>query len=86
MSTTGTDQPAITAETARHVLWVFGTEGGFRPGTFTQKLLELLAYADEANTAKLAIAFPEEAAAVRLAKYEETGSDQLKKIAAGGGK
>lgn len=76
-----TETPTIPAETARHVIWTFGYEGGYRPGTYTQKLLELLAYADEANTAKLATVFPAEAAAVRLAKYAEDGMDQLQRIA-----
>lgn len=80
MSTT---EPTITAETARHVLWTFGHEGGYQPGTFTQKLLELLAYAPPVQTAKLALGYPEETEAVRLAKYDETGIDQLKKIATG---
>lgn len=75
------DTAQITPETARHVIWTFGREGGYRPGTFTQKLLELLAYADEGNTAKLASAYPAEAAAVRLAKYSEDGVDQLQRIA-----
>jgi hypothetical protein len=74
-------QPTITAETAAHVIWTFGRDGGYRPGTYTQKLLELLAYADESNTAKLATIYPGEAAAVRLAKYDETGMDQLQRIA-----
>ncbi|MEU6661209.1 hypothetical protein [Streptomyces sp. NPDC046821] len=81
MSTT---EPTITTDTARHVLWVFGRDGGFRPGTFTQKLLELLAYADEQNTSKIASAYPVEAAAVRLAKYDEAGITTLQAIAVGG--
>ena len=76
-----TQTPVITEDTARHVLWTFGTEGGYRPGTFTQKLLELLAYADPDNTAKLAVVFPGEAEAVRIAKYEKDGAEQLQKIA-----
>jgi len=76
-----TQTPVISKDTARHVLWMFGTEGGYRPGTFTQKLLELLAYADPENTAKLAVAFPAEAEAVRIAKYERDGAEQLLRIA-----
>ncbi|MFI5985106.1 hypothetical protein ACIBEA_30095 [Streptomyces sp. NPDC051555] len=75
------ETPSIPAETARHVIWTFGREGGYRPGTYTQKLLELLAYADEGNTAKLATVYPAEVAAVRLAKYDEDGMDQLQRIA-----
>lgn len=74
-------QPAISPETARHVLWTFGHQGGYSPGNFTQKLLDLLAYAPPVQMEKLALGFPEEAEAVRLAKYEETGIDQLRAIA-----
>jgi hypothetical protein len=80
MSTTGA---TIPIETARHVLWVFGSEGGYRPGSFTQRLLELLAHADAVNAAKLAQAFPAEAAAVQLAQYDENGIAQLSAIATG---
>ena len=76
-----TQTPVITEDTARHVLWTFDAQGGYRPGTFTQKLLELLAYADPDNTAKLAAAFPGEAEAVRLAKYDRDGIARLQKIA-----
>jgi len=77
-----TDQtPVITPETARHVLHTFGAAGGWRPGTFTTRLLDLLAYADDDNAARLATAFPAEAAAVHLAKYEESGIAQLQRIA-----
>jgi len=73
----------ITPDTARHVLWTFGREGGFRPGSFTQKLIELIASADQANTVRLGQAFPEVTKAVALAKYSEDGIDQLQQIAVG---
>ncbi|MFD6180115.1 hypothetical protein [Streptomyces goshikiensis] len=76
-----TETPTIPAETARHVIWTFGEQGGYRPGTFTMKLLELLAYADRDHTARLAIAYPVEAEAVRMAKYDSDGIDRLKRIA-----
>jgi hypothetical protein len=79
-----TSSPTITPETARHVLWTFGHEGGYQPGTFTQKLIDLLAYAPPVQMAKLALGYPVEAEAVRLAKYDEAGIDRLKTIAAGG--
>jgi hypothetical protein len=80
MSTTS---PTIPAETARHVLWMFGSEGGYRPGSFTQRLLELLAHADRVNLAKLAQAYPAEAAAVDLAQNDENGIAKLSRIATG---
>lgn len=78
-----TNSPTIPPETARHVLWLFGHDGGYQPGTFTQKLIDLLAYAPPVQMAKLGLGYPVETEAVRLAKYDETGIDQLKKIAAG---
>lgn len=75
--------PTIPAETARHVLRVFGHEGGHQPGSFTERLIELLAYADRTNLAKLAQIYPAEAAAVDLAQNHTGGVDQLKRIIAG---
>lgn len=73
----------IPAETARHVLWTFGREGGYRPGSFTQRLIELIAHADAANLARLAQAYPAEAEAVRMAQYDEDGVARLYAIATG---
>ena len=78
-----TNSPTIPPETARHVLWMFGREGGYQPGTFSQKLLELLAYAPPVQMAKLALGYPVETEAVRLAKYDEDGIDKLKAAAVG---
>ena len=78
-----TSSPTIPPETARHVLWMFGHEGGYQPGTFSQKLLELLAYAPPVQMAKLALGYPVETEAVRLAKYDEDGIDKLKALAVG---
>lgn len=78
-----TNSTTIPLETARHVLWVFGREGGYRPGSFTQRLIELLAHADNINLAKLAQAFPAEAAAVSIAQYDEQGIAKLHAIAVG---
>lgn len=75
--------PTIPPQTARHVLWTFACAGGYQPGSFTQKLLELLASADPANTAKLGLAFPAEAAAVRMAKNDADGIAKLTAIANG---
>lgn len=76
-----TSSPSIPAETARHVLWTFGHRGGYQPGTYHQKLLDLLAYAPPVELAKLAQIYPAEAEAVRMAKYDETGIDKLKRAA-----
>jgi hypothetical protein len=81
MSTT--EPTVITQETARHTLWVFGYTGGCQPGTWSEKLLNLLAYAPPVHMAKLAREYPVEAAAVSLAKNDETGIEKLTKIAAG---
>lgn len=78
MSTTST---VINSETARHVLWTFGHQGGYRPGTYHQKLLDLLAYAPPVELAKLAQVYPSEAEAVRIAKYDEDGTEKLKRAA-----
>lgn len=78
-----TNSPIIPPETARHVLWMFGYEGGYQPGTFSQKLLDLLAYAPPVQMAKLALSYPVETEAVRLAKYDENGIDKLKALAVG---
>lgn len=78
-----TNSITIPAETARHVLWTFGREGGYRPGSFTQRLIELLAHADNVNMARLAQAFPAEAEAVRMAQYDEDGVAKLYAIATG---
>ncbi|MGW1160422.1 hypothetical protein ACWD48_19820 [Streptomyces sp. NPDC002519] len=79
-----TSSPTIPAETARHVLWTFGHEGGYQPGTYHQKLLDLLAYAPPVELAKLAQVYPAEAEAVRMAKYDEAGIATLKSIAVWG--
>jgi hypothetical protein len=65
------------------VLWTFGHNGGYQPGTYHQKLLDLLAYAPPVELAKIAQIFPAEAEAVRMAKYDEDGISKLKGIAAG---
>ncbi|MFJ7963192.1 hypothetical protein [Streptomyces sp. NPDC096324] len=78
-----TPNSIVPSETARHVLWMFGREGGYRPGSFTQRLLELLAHADNVNMAKLALSYPAEAEAVRMAQYDEDGVARLYAIASG---
>ncbi|MGW6872851.1 hypothetical protein ACWGHA_11010 [Streptomyces xanthophaeus] len=77
-----TEIPAIPAETARHVLAMFG-RGGYPPGRFGQQLLELIAGADQENMARLEAAFPVEVEAVRLAQYDNDGIAKLQAIANG---
>jgi hypothetical protein len=74
--------PVIDRETAAHVLWMFGQNGGYPPGDYMQDLLTLIARSDMQNTARFALGFPVQTAAVRLAKYDETGIAQLQTIAA----
>lgn len=44
--------------TARDVLGYYGLEGGYAPGGFTTKLIQLLEIADPQNTRRLLDAFP----------------------------
>lgn len=74
--------PSIPAETARHVLAVFG-HGGVLPGRFGEQLIALIAGADLQNMARLAEAFPAEAEAVRMAQYDDDGIARLQSIANG---
>lgn len=76
------DSIEIDRELACQVLWAFGYEG-FPAGTFQGKLLDLIAHADKVNEAKIALGFPAEAAAVRLAKHDEDGIARLRAIADG---
>ncbi|MGK5730227.1 hypothetical protein [Streptomyces sp. URMC 124] len=76
--------PNIPAETARHVLWHFGADGGWQPGTFTQHLLHAIATADHGNFEWLRTVYPAEVAAVGIATSDKNGIATLQKIAAGG--
>lgn len=72
----------ITPDIARQVLWYYGDRKlGFEPGGFTHKLIGAAAHADSFNISKLALAFPEIAEAVNLAKNFPEGMDQLREIA-----
>lgn len=77
MSTTSTIPP----ETARHVLWHFGADSGWRPGSFTQRLMDALAAADMTHTARLANVYPDYAAAFLAAQYDPDGIELLTDIA-----
>ncbi|MGW3321084.1 hypothetical protein [Streptomyces virginiae] len=77
-----TETPSIPAETACHVLNMFGY-GGYPAGRWGQQLLEVIAGADIENSARLAQGFPIEVQAVQIAKYDEDGIARLKAIANG---
>lgn len=74
----------VDRETASHVLWQFGGEGGYPPGDHAASLLRLIAGADVVNRARFALAFPAQAEAVRMASYDEDGIARLQQIAKGG--
>lgn len=80
-----TESITIPAETARHVLWFFGQDGGHQPGSFTKHLMYALSFADMANTAKIAEVYPDYAAAMLAAKLDPDGIKNLQRIAMGQG-
>lgn len=59
----------------REVLYSFGAEGGWSPGSFAESLIRTFALADSMNFEKLRGAFPDYAEAVALAK--NVGIDAL---------
>lgn len=74
--------PNITPTQAAHVLWLIGEDGGYQPGNFVEKLLDAFHAADPTNHALLALGFPGEAEAMRIAGYR-TGAEMLRHIFAG---
>ncbi|MFD9192942.1 hypothetical protein ACFWCA_32610 [Streptomyces phaeochromogenes] len=70
----------VSDETARHVLFHYGAEGGFRPGRFTVLLMEAIDAADVVHKARLRATYPELVDAMNLAANSDTGIAQLKKI------
>ncbi|WP_405695212.1 hypothetical protein OHA99_09270 [Streptomyces coelicoflavus] len=72
---------SISAETARHVLFHYGRDGGYRPGSFTLKLMEAIDAADIVHTARLHTAYPELVDAMTLAANERDGIARLDAIA-----
>ncbi|MFJ7067540.1 hypothetical protein [Streptomyces sp. NPDC101115] len=74
----------IDRETAAHVLWRFGHEGGYPPGDHAAALLRLIAGADVVNRARFAAGFPALAEAVRMASNDRDGIARLQQIAKGG--
>jgi hypothetical protein len=75
--------PSISSETARHVLFHYGRPHGYRPGSFTRKLMEAIDAADVVHAARLRTAYPELVDAMNLAANERDGIDQLTAIATG---
>ncbi|MFF9714792.1 hypothetical protein ACF1DW_04240 [Streptomyces sp. NPDC014603] len=75
--------PGISSETARHVLFHYGSPQGYRPGSFTQKLMAAIDAADVVHTARLRAAYPDLVDAMTLAANQRGGIDQLTAIATG---
>ncbi|MFH9977912.1 hypothetical protein ACH4ND_01365 [Streptomyces sp. NPDC017179] len=74
---------SISSETARHVLFHYGSPQGYRPGSFTQKLMAAIDAADVIHTARLWAAYPELVDAMNLAANERDGIARLTTIANG---
>ena len=74
------NSPEISVELANHVLFHFG-QGGYRPGSFTEQLLNTFAAADPMRAAQLREAFPAHGWAMHLAQNTEQGIAQLRVIA-----
>ncbi|GHI91700.1 hypothetical protein [Streptomyces olivaceus] len=72
--------PKIGADAAVHVLFQERL-GGWPPSTFPTKLLDAWTSADTANAERLAVAFPEYAAAIALVRSGQQGVEQLRAIA-----
>ncbi|MFE9949344.1 hypothetical protein ACFYRJ_17635 [Streptomyces sp. NPDC005531] len=71
----------ITEDTARHVLWHYGSEGGLQPGNGTQRLMEAIDAADMVNVERLRLGFPELVTAMLAAKNDLDGISRLQQIA-----
>lgn len=80
MSTTS---PTIPADTAAHVLFHYGLDGGYQAGSFTTFLLTAIAAADPTNLDRLALGFPDYVAAVTAIQYDPDGAQRLQDLAAG---
>lgn len=73
-------QITITDETARHVLWHYGRPGGYRPGRFSELLMQAIDAADVVHTARLRTAYPELVEAMHLAAYTRDGTQRLQQL------
>jgi hypothetical protein len=75
--------PTIPPDVAAHVLFHYGRDGGYQPGSFTEQLLVTMAMADQSNLGRLAVGFPEYVAAVTAIQNDPAGVERLQDIAAG---
>jgi hypothetical protein len=73
--------PTISEETARHVLWHYGAQGGYQPGNFTTRLMQTIDAADMVNVEILRGAYPELVTAMLAAKLDPDGIERLQKAA-----
>ncbi|MFE7395678.1 hypothetical protein [Streptomyces sp. NPDC057557] len=76
-----TQTPAITEDTARHVLWHYGADGGMQPGRGTQSLMIAIDAADMVTVERLRLGFPELVNAMLRAKNDIGGVTELQRIA-----
>jgi hypothetical protein len=71
-------------EVAQHTLWHFGDRNlGVQPGTFTERLLLLIAAADSTNRNLLALSYPRYVEAFRAVANEHWGLEWLRNVARG---
>ncbi|MFD5566591.1 hypothetical protein [Streptomyces cadmiisoli] len=78
-----TNSTTIPADVAAHVLWHYGLDGGYQPGSFTEQLLTTIAKADPTHRDKLGAGFPDYVAAVAAIQYDPAGVERLRDLAAG---
>ncbi|MGW2837360.1 hypothetical protein ACWCWD_06565 [Streptomyces sp. NPDC001493] len=78
-----TTKPVIGTETARHVLWHFGYDGGMQPGTYASQLMRTIGAADRVHTEILRTVYPELVSAIELAQNDKHDIAKLQQIAAG---
>lgn len=78
-----TSSPTIPPDVAAHVLWHYGRDGGYQPGSFTTQLLSTIGAADPSNLDRLAAGFPDYVAAVTAIQYDPQGIERLQDLAAG---
>jgi hypothetical protein len=82
-NTLSTNSPTIPPDVAAHVLFHYGREGGYQAGSFTEQLLTTIAMADQTNTHRLSLGFPEYVAAVTAIQYDPDGVARLQAVARG---
>ena len=75
------NQP-IAPETARHVLWLHGADGGCQPGVFMTRLIATICAADRIHTEMLRTIYPALVAAIAMAGTDPDGIATLQNIAA----